>query len=75
MNKHLGSDFDEYMEGKLKDRIHVVPVNDVIEHESSSLCQCEPKTDYINPITGVYVIVHNALDERDSQGRPSKIRG
>jgi len=56
------------MEEKLKNHIHVVPIDDCIEHEESWLCPCEPKIDFENPADGTQVIVHNALDGREGKG-------
>lgn len=39
-------------------RVHILPLNDLRQHEESSDCWCEPKIDGD-------IIVHNALDERE----------
>ena len=43
---------------------HVVPTNDLREHEMTAQCWCRPTVDE-------YVIIHNSMDERESyeQGR------
>lgn len=41
--------------------IHIIPLNDFIEHISSKDCWCNPKAlEYDDK-----VIVHNAMDQRD----------
>jgi len=37
---------------------HVVPINDLKEHEQSEDCWCEPVVDG-------GVVIHNAIDERE----------
>lgn len=46
---------------------HVMPVNDLREHESSLDCWCQPKRDDEHPI----IIVHRSMDGREAyeQGR------
>lgn len=41
--------------------IHVLPVNDLREHEASAFCFCKPKRDTERP----EVYIHNALDRRE----------
>lgn len=41
--------------------IHVLPINDIIEHIESWNCPCEPKVSLEN----VFLIIHNALDGRE----------
>jgi len=48
--------------------VHVMPINDIKEHEESITCWCSPKRDTEEP----EVIIHNAFadsygDERDLQ--------
>jgi hypothetical protein len=40
---------------------HVVPVDDIKEHEPSLECWCRPYRDPWNP----FGIIHNALDRRE----------
>lgn len=53
------------------DGCHVVPVNDIVEHELSEDCECGPEVLYINPDTGVpfssggRLVTHNAADQRE----------
>lgn len=42
-------------------RAHVIPVNDLREHEAEEDCWCVPVTDDLDP----NLLVHNALDGRD----------
>lgn len=42
------------------ERVHVVPVNDLKEHEPHDDCWCGPETDENSG-----VIVHAAMDERE----------
>lgn len=50
-----------------KDRVHVMPLGDLREHEESEQCWCKPQPDVDEPA----VLIHNALDGRESyeQGR------
>lgn len=41
---------------------HVVPLNDIIEHEDSSTCQCCPT---IVIKDGEMICIHNAMDNRE----------
>lgn len=51
----------------MKQAIHVMPVNDLREHETSLQCWCVPTPEEDNPL----VVVHNSMDQRESyeQGR------
>lgn len=46
--------------------IHVIPVNDLVEHtsdeDSFDTCICGPDTEFIN---GNWIIVHHSLDGRE----------
>lgn len=48
------------------DKIHVVPTNDLREHEDSEACWCRPTEDEDG------VIVHHSMDRREEyeEGRP-----
>lgn len=51
------------------DYIHVMPVNDLIEHEQvDDLCVCGPAVKPVQRDDGSYrwVIVHNSLDNREA---------
>ncbi len=41
--------------------LHVVPVNDLREHEASPLCWCKPRPDDEEPLC----YVHNSMDRRE----------
>ena len=40
---------------------HVLPINDIKEHEESSTCSCNPEVKIEN---GEMIIIHNAFDGR-----------
>ena len=42
--------------------VHVVPINDLIEHEDSDDCICGPDTEFVS---GGAVISHHSLDGRE----------
>ncbi len=46
--------------------VDVVPLDDWIMHESSTMCQCEPRVEFNNEI----LVLHNAVDDRiEGDGR------
>ena len=48
--------------------LHVVPINDLIEHDDiSDECVCGPRTEIVQPEgkPDGWVIVHNSLDGRE----------
>lgn len=45
----------------MSDLIHVVPLNDLRDHEVSTACWCHPTPDEDEP----QVILHHALDQRE----------
>lgn len=45
----------------MNDLIHVVPVNDLREHECSAMCWCHPTPDDEEP----RVFVHHSMDGRE----------
>lgn len=51
-----------------EERWHVVPVDDLREHNSSKTCWCHPTPDDEDP--GIYV--HHSMDQREEyeKGRP-----
>lgn len=51
---------------------HVLPINDLEEHEESSTCKCEPKV--INE-EGELIIVHNSFDGREGIEWTNEILG
>ena len=42
--------------------IHIVPLNDLKEHEESSTCECCPSVEFEN---GEMIVVHNSFDGRE----------
>jgi hypothetical protein len=48
--------------------VHVVPINDLVDHEDSDECVCGPRVDIVISEHGGsdgYVVVHNSLDGRE----------
>jgi len=43
---------------------HILPINDLKEHEDLSTCECEPKVEIQE--NGDLLIVHNAFDGREA---------
>ena len=43
--------------------LHVLPVNDWIDHEEATTCLCEPRVEFVN---GEMLVIHNALDGREA---------
>lgn len=41
---------------------HVLPINDIEQHEESTTCKCNPKIIHEN---GNMIIVHNSFDGRE----------
>lgn len=41
---------------------HIMPINDLQEHEQSNTCECRPKLEIEN---GEMIFVHNAYDKRE----------
>lgn len=41
--------------------VHVIPVNDLIEHITKSTCICHPRIDIVE---GGMIVIHDALDGR-----------
>lgn len=46
-----------------EDELHVLPVDDLIEHEDSEDCPCGPQVTFL---TGGKVVTHNSLDGREA---------
>ena len=44
----------------MRNQIHVIPIDDLIDHEESMDCPCSPE---IDPETGV--VLHDAMDRRE----------
>ena len=49
--------------------LHVIPLGDVREHETSNECWCKPQDSASEP--GIWV--HNALDEREAYETGNKL--
>ena len=49
--------------------MHVLPINDEREHETTTTCWCEPRIEWNDPETGeVYseaLVIHNSADGRE----------
>jgi hypothetical protein len=43
--------------------IHVVPVNDLVEHEDSEDCVCGPDVEFVEPHG--WLVSHHSLDGRE----------
>lgn len=42
---------------------HIIPLNDLKEHEESSTCHCEPTLEMLD--NGEIMLIHNAYDGRN----------
>jgi hypothetical protein len=49
------------------DYVHVIPVNDLMEHEENKECACKPTVEVVEREDGTagWLISHNALDGRE----------
>jgi hypothetical protein len=43
--------------------LHILPVNDIKEHEEKSTCECYPEVEILE--NGDIMIIHNAYDGRE----------
>lgn len=43
------------------DKIHIMPIGDLRDHEETSDCWCQPMTDDEYP----EILIHNAMDRRE----------
>ena len=55
------SDVDRKFRFERQDCIHVIPINDLREHECRADCWCNPTPDDEEP----FVIVHHSMDRRE----------
>lgn len=46
----------------VEESIHVVPLDDLKDHDHTGECWCNPEPEYDNP---VMVYIHNSLDGRE----------
>ena len=46
---------------------HIIPVNDIVEHQESKQCPCVPRVElgYNEYGEEVEIVVHNAWDQRE----------
>ena len=42
--------------------IHILPINDIKEHEETTTCECCPSVAFEN---GEMIIIHNSFDKRE----------
>lgn len=49
--------------------LHIIPDNDLIDHEPTNRCICGPRTDITHGDNGEqqWIITHHALDNREQQ--------
>jgi len=52
-------------------RVHVLPIDDLIEHEATEDCPCGPDTEFVS---GGAVITHHSLDGREAL-EPAPVQG
>lgn len=50
--------------------IHVLPINDLREHEESESCWCRPRRDEEEPT----VLIHNSADGREHTKEKGKLQ-
>lgn len=41
---------------------NIIPINDLEEHEESSMCKCKPE---VREVDGGVLIIHNSFDGRE----------
>lgn len=42
--------------------LHIIPINDLEEHEESSTCKCMPSVEIVN---AEIIVTHNSFDRRE----------
>lgn len=42
---------------------HILPINDLKEHEESSTCECKPRVEILED--GDILVIHNSYDKRE----------
>lgn len=47
--------------------LHVVPVDDVIEHELDAVCPCGPTPELARMSPDIYLYKHHSLDGREKK--------
>lgn len=45
---------------------HVIPINDIVDHDETTTCSCMPEIEYTE---GGMIIIHNAYDGREYRER------
>lgn len=56
--------------------IHILPINDLKEHEQSTMCWCKPTVEFTDPSTGQAhegLCIHNSADGRELVEQAEKI--
>ena len=43
--------------------VHILPINDLKEHEESTTCECKPKIEILED--GEIMVIHNSYDGRE----------
>lgn len=43
-----------------RDMIHIIPLNDIKEHEEATTCDCCPSVEFEN---GEMIVIHNEFEE------------
>lgn len=43
---------------------HILPTNDLKDHEESTTCECEPKVEFQE--NGEMLVIHNSFDGREA---------
>jgi len=47
----------------MSETIHVLPVDDLFEHNQSAHCHCSPRVEYVED--GGVLVIHNSYDGRE----------
>jgi hypothetical protein len=58
------------MRTNVSDTWHVIPINDLKDHDESEDCWCSPDVQYVGVGT---IVTHHAMDERESYEQGRKI--
>lgn len=48
-------------------RVHVLPLNDLIDHETSEDCVCGPEVELVSAVDDGWLISHHSLDGREER--------
>lgn len=52
--------------------IHVLPINDICEHELATTCNCEPTLEVVE---GEMLLTHSSYDRREDDERDGSFQG